>query len=421
MRVSAVKLCGTAPERHLVVCCLFSVALLLVATSAGRAQAPATSTADEPRLEIYGFVMTDFGYNIDTIDPLWFDVLRPTKLPAFPGEFGRNGITFAGVRQTRTGVKGFINTSKGELKTIFEWELFGVGVDAGQTTFRLRHAYGEIGHFGAGQYWSPFMDIDVFPNSLEYWGPPGMAFFRNVQVRWMPLNGDKTNLTLAIERPGASQDFGVFSQFVETQNVNTRFQFPNVTGAFKWGGKAGYIRVAGLGQSFRIDDNRLNQSTLNQTITTGGVNASTNIKLGGKRVLKGSFVYGTAIENYMNDAPVDLAPEINPGNPNMPIRTTPLPVRGIVGFYDHYWSDKWSTSIGYSQTRITNTGLQLPSEFHKGDYALTNLLYTPNEHILYGGEFQWGRRSNFTDGFRFNDYKVQFSFKYSYSAKIKLD
>ena len=25
------------------------------------------------------------------------------------------------------------------------------------------------------------MDPDVFPNSLEYWGPTGMVFFRNVQ------------------------------------------------------------------------------------------------------------------------------------------------------------------------------------------------------------------------------------------------
>ena len=30
------------------------------------------------------------------------------------------------------------------------------------------------------------MDPDVFPNSVEYWGPNGMVFFRNVQVRWMP-------------------------------------------------------------------------------------------------------------------------------------------------------------------------------------------------------------------------------------------
>ena len=31
------------------------------------------------------------------------------------------------------------------------------------------------------------MDIDVFPNSVEYWGPNGMVFFRNVQVRYMPI------------------------------------------------------------------------------------------------------------------------------------------------------------------------------------------------------------------------------------------
>ena len=30
---------------------------------------------------------------------------------------------------------------------------------------------------------SAYMDPDVFPNSLEYWGPTGMVFFRNVQVR----------------------------------------------------------------------------------------------------------------------------------------------------------------------------------------------------------------------------------------------
>jgi len=113
--------------------------------------------------------------------------MRPTKLPSFRDEFGRDGRTFAGVRQTRFGVKGFQPTNYGELKTTFEFELFGVGVDTGQTTFRLRHAYGELGHFGAGQTWSPFMDIDVFPNSIEYWGPNGMAFFRNVQVRGCPF------------------------------------------------------------------------------------------------------------------------------------------------------------------------------------------------------------------------------------------
>ena len=67
-----------------------------------------------------------------------------------------------------------------DLKTVFDFDLFGVGIDAGQTTIRLRHAYGQWGPVGAGQLESPFMDLDVFPNILDYWGPNGMIFFRNV-------------------------------------------------------------------------------------------------------------------------------------------------------------------------------------------------------------------------------------------------
>jgi hypothetical protein len=117
-----------------------------------------------PRLDIYGFVMTDFGYDVRSNDPNWFDVVRPTKLPSFQDEFGRSGRTFAGVRQTRFGVKGSEQTPLGELKTQFEFDMFGVGPDAGQTTIRPRHYYAELGAFGAGQTNSPFMDIDIFPN-----------------------------------------------------------------------------------------------------------------------------------------------------------------------------------------------------------------------------------------------------------------
>jgi hypothetical protein len=174
-------------------------------TTSGQSYPPGKNVEPkEPGLDIYGYAMLDMGYNFGQIDPNWFDVMRPTKLPAFPNEFGRDGVFFSGVRQTRFGVKGYIPTALGEVKTIFEYELFGVGVDTGQTTFRLRHAWGELRQIGAGQTWSVFMDPDVFPNSLEYWGPNGMVFFRNVQVRWMPVNKGNHQLYIALERPGAS-------------------------------------------------------------------------------------------------------------------------------------------------------------------------------------------------------------------------
>ena len=119
----------------------------------------AQDEAKQKSLEIYGFVMTDAGYNFGQTDAAWFDVLRTSKLPSYENQYGTNGNAYFSVRQTRFGVKSFNKTALGELKTIFEFELFGTGVDAGQTTIRLRHAYGELGKWGVGQYWSPFMDI----------------------------------------------------------------------------------------------------------------------------------------------------------------------------------------------------------------------------------------------------------------------
>ena len=188
-------------------------ALMLLAVPA-RAQ---DATTTKPKFDVYGFAQLDFGKQFDEINPDWYDVLRPTKLPASAGEqvgFGVDGNVFMSVRQTRFGVQSWVPTKAGELYTIFEFDMFGVGANAGQTTIRLRKAYGQIGKFGAGQTNSAFMDIDVFPNTLEYWGPNGMVFFRNLQVRYMPIQG-ASFLTIALEQPGASADQGVYSDRVE--------------------------------------------------------------------------------------------------------------------------------------------------------------------------------------------------------------
>jgi hypothetical protein len=183
-----------------------------------------TPDASKPNFDIYGHAMVDMGYDFKQTDPNWFDVIRPSRLPSFKDEFGKDGNFYSGVRQSRLGVRGYIPTSLGQMKTIFEFELFGTGVDAGQTTFRLRHAWGELGHFGAGQTWSPFMDPDVFPNSLEYWGPNGMVFFRNVQVRYTLWSKGDSRLVIAAERPGASGDQGVYAGRIELQGCDRDFQ-----------------------------------------------------------------------------------------------------------------------------------------------------------------------------------------------------
>lgn len=360
--------------------------------------------------------MLDSGYNFGQINPDWFDVVRPTQLPSFKDEFGANGTTFWGVRQSRFGIKTSTPTPLGDLKTTFEFELFGTGVDAGQTTFRLRHAYGEIGQFGAGQTWSPFMDIDVFPNSLEYWGPNGMVFFRNVQFRWMPIRGEKSRLTFAVERPGASADQGVYADRIELQGVKPKFDMPDFSWEARLGRSWGYVEAAGIFRKISwVDMNKTATRDLSGDAFGWGVNLSSNVKFGSKDTGRFQVVYGPGIENYMNDAPTDIGIKNNFSNPVTPIKGVALPVLGAVAFVDHNWNERFSSAIGYSMENIWNSDAQKPSEFHQGHYALCNLLFYPVKNVMFGGEFQFGRRVNFQDGFNVNDYRIQFSAKYNFS------
>ena len=115
---------------------------------------------------------------------------------------------------------------------------------------------------------------------------------------------------------------------------------------------------------------------------------------------------------------VYLAVRRNFLNPRTPVLGELLPVLGLMAFYDRTWNDKWTSSAGYSRVDIDTTSGQLPSDFKRGEYALGNLLYYPVKNVLVGGEFQWARRDNHSDGFRVDDKRVQFSFKYSFSYKV---
>ena len=210
--------------------------------------------ATGPTFDLYGFVMADMIFEFGQSNPDWFDALRPSKLPAVEDEFGKNGRFYAGIRQSKLGVKSTLPTGIGQLKTTFEFDLYGVGVDAGQTTIRPRTMWGEIGHFGAGQADSPFMDGDVFPNILEYWGPAGMLYFRQPQVRWMPILPSQGNhnskASIALERPGASGDQG---RYVDASSSTTsrRASRSRPLGGIPHGTNWGYVELAGIVRAIR--------------------------------------------------------------------------------------------------------------------------------------------------------------------------
>jgi hypothetical protein len=395
------------------------LAALLTAASAAPALAQqSTQNQTQPEVTIYGFGQADAIYDFEQNNPAWYDVNRPSKLPAFFHEFGEDHHFYLSPRQSRFGAKATIPTSDGDVKVVFEFDMFGVGVDAGQTTIRLRHAYGQWKQIGAGQTNSQFMDVDIFPNVLDYWGPNGMLFFRNTQVFWEFYKNGDSNATVAIENPGASGDAGLLSDRIELQNVKGRFPAPDVTGHYRRGMPWGYVQIGGALRYIAWDDLLPNDPLqLGGHVWGWGASLSSNVKPTSNDVLRLQIVYGRGVENYFNDAPVDVGVERNPGSTVTPVEGEALPDLGLVAYLDHTWNKKWTSAIGYSRVDINNSDLQAGTAFRAGQYASVNLLCTPVDNVMIGGEFQWARRKNLDD-FKSNDYRLQFSFKYSFSAKI---
>jgi hypothetical protein len=374
--------------------------------------------------EIYGFVQADYIQDISgRLDADWDDAFRPSKI-CFDGACGEDGQASLSVKQSRFGVKGTMPT-RGEggipLNFKFEFDLFGTGVDAGQTTMRLRHFYGEWGALLVGQTHSLFMDIDVFPNTIDYWGPSGMVFYRNVQMRWTPYRNENSHFAIAIERPSNDIDAGNIRTIEGLEGVDVRNdeELPDLTAQYRYGDDWGHVQVGGIlrkvGYELRADpaDRWTEGSEMGWGINLGSV-----INLLEKDAIRLQVVYGEGIASYMNDGGMDLAPAANWASGVVTdLEAEAVALTGALAYYDHWWSDRWSSSIGYSITKVDNTNFQDPGAFSKIDYASGNLLYYPADNVMVGGELMWGEREN-NDGDTEDGFRFQFSVKYNFGIKL---
>lgn len=398
--------------------CAATVALGLSAGGAAWAQ-------DEPNFEVYGFAQLDYVQDFKRVHPDWDATLRPSKIPTVDGIYGDDGQAIISARQSRFGVRASQPIAGNNLFVRFEFDLYGVGDDAGQTTFRLRHAYGEWGPVLAGQTNSLFMDGDTFPNTIDYWGPNGMVFLRNPQIRFTYKTGPH-QFAVAVEQPSNDIDPGDI-RLIDS-NIAAGLQgdeeLPDLTAHWRYDGGWGHVQVAGILRRVGFETAGTPNNEPSDSKTGWGVNLTSNIKLLEKDVIHLGAVYGEGIASYMNDGGTDLAPQADrlnaaPPGPGQPppigLRGDVVPLLGLMAYYDHYWNDQWSSTIGYSRVQVDNTNFQEATAFQTAQYASVNLLYTPSDKIMMGGEFLWGTRED-KDGEEGEDYRLQVSFKYAFSS-----
>jgi hypothetical protein len=365
--------------------------------------------AGKARLEIFGQVMLDAIYDFKRVDPDWNATLRPSKIPVTcPGDpgCGHDGETIMSVRQTKLGFRGYIPTSMGELTTLLDFDLFDSG--GGTTHARVLDAWGELGRFGAGQYYTLFMDVDTFPNTIDYWGPSGMVFVRNPQLRFTPINREGMKVAFSLEAPNAAIDTGKISEVDPNlgANVTGRNRYPDFVANLRMDRDWGHFQAAGLLRKVGFETPTNPGAEPSGEETGYGLNLSGQFNTVGKDRIVGAVVFGRGIASYMNDGGVDLAPDAN-------LQAQAVDTVGWFAYYDRYWSESWSSSIGYSVHSQSTTDGQLGNAFEKGSYASANLLYYPVKNVTTGAELLWGEREN-KDGTSGDDTRVQFSAKYTF-------
>ena len=378
---------------------------------------PAERKPRDHNLEVYGFAQLDAIQDFDRVNPDWDATLRPSRIPTTKGEFGSDGQSLFSIRQSRLGVKANGTIADKPYEAKFEFDLYGTGVDAGQTTMRIRHAYASWGPLLFGQTNTLFMDGDVFPNVLDYWGPAGMVFVRNPQIRFTFLNKNGWKSAVALEHATGDIDPGNIRLIDPdlASNIRNDEKVPDVTAMIRYDGKWGHVQLAGIVRRIGYETIGTDDNEPRGHKTGWGLDLTSSLKAS-LATFHLSAVYGRGIATYMNDGGMDLAPSVAVIPGGIVPSAEAVKLFGMMAYVDLAWSKQFSSSIGYSFDKVNNTNFQEVTAFQKGQYASANLLYYPNDKMLTGLEVLWGKRTDNDDNSG-TDLRVQSSFKWSFSSK----
>ena len=146
-------------------------------------------------VKVGGYVKVDAIYDLDQDLGPSLDASVIDTTPGLPS----NPNFQMHAKQTRINV----TATQEKVNVFVEGDFYGgqgTELVSNSAHFRLRHAYGKVGNFLAGQTWSTFLDATwiVSPSTVDFAGPAGaINTVRQTQFRWTVTEG----LDLAIENP----------------------------------------------------------------------------------------------------------------------------------------------------------------------------------------------------------------------------
>ena len=352
-------------------------AVLSTGKGTGGFVVPGTNT----EFSIGGYVKADLIYDFD--ESLG-DLFVPESIST--GDDDDTQRFRAHARQSRLNFKTKTPTSYGDLKTLLEGDFFGSGgneVFSNSASFRLRHAWAEIGNFGVGQFWTNFMPIESYPSTVDFNGPAGIPFIRQAQIRYTHPINDNLKVSASLEN-SEFNGRNAGGAFAESTNIGIRAgldELPDITAAVTYSDDWGLVKLAGVGRYLNGPADTGGDSDIGWGVNLSG---NTSPWPGGK--IAGSFTYGDGVGRYLingfgQDAFVDAA-----GN----LET--IEAYGITAQVTQQITPTIKAGLAYGRYEVLDTFG--PDDLEALNTIHGTLFWNPTERVTVGGEVIWGQRED---------------------------
>src|SRR6266705_1391490 len=308
-------------------------------------------------------------------------------------------------RQTRLNLATSTPTDYGNMTTFIDGDFFGADGNESVTNsygFRIRHAYGTLGNFLAGQYWTNFFDENAYAETVEFGGPVGEIFIRQAQMRWtQPFAAGEWSASMENPESLFAVSGAPLIAGSATPLRSDRDRYPDIIGRLKWKNPLGTFNAALMARNIRIDS-----ATAADAKWGEGVSLTEVIPVGNTDDFRANFNAGNAIGRYQlsgffPDGYVDATGKVRLAR-----------AKSAYAAYRHFWSPMLRSSLILSASSTDTPGGGTFNGFDKSARsAHANLILSPVPRVNLGMELIYERRT-VVDGDFGALRRLQFAAKY---------
>lgn len=345
----------------------------------GTIKIPGTDTS----IGIGGFVKLDTLFSSVSMgkDKLGNQRLEAYEIPVGNIPSGDNDQITMHAKESRLWVKSFTPSRWGDINTLIEMDFYG---DPGAYNYtpRLRHGYGTIGNFLAGQTWTTFLNSSALGDTLDNSNSVGaLLTLRQPQIRWtqpFSLASNPMDWQIAMEAPRTR----VWDASHNGMNTVSTSHYPDLVTRFNFHPTWGSFSLAGLGRHLQYTPQANNTE---QSTWAGAVSLAGKVSTTGADNLRFMLNYGNAlgryaVNNFFADASINAQGEMQP-------------ITSYSGMlaYQHWWGSAWRSNLIYGiaqadQPSFASTANRSTQSVH------ANLLWSPITQTTIGLEYIYANR-----------------------------